>query len=100
MPKELWDRGQEYWVKYEDLFCTFKEVGSYSKLDSLGRFEIKVPLINSTEVSWTGNILISTRYWSQVRPIICSMTSSLDIPSSWAKMPLAKRTAGASYPND
>ena len=50
MPKEFWDRGQEYCVKYEDLFCTFKEVGSYSKLDSLGRFEIKVPLINSTEV--------------------------------------------------
>lgn len=50
MPKELWDRGQEYWVKYEDLFFTFKEVGSYSKLDSLGRFEVKVPLINSTEV--------------------------------------------------
>ncbi len=25
-------------------------VSSYSKLDSLGRFEIKVPLINSTEV--------------------------------------------------
>ena len=50
MPKEFWDRGQEYCVKYEDLFCTFKEIGSYSKLDSLGRFEIKVPLINSTEV--------------------------------------------------
>lgn len=50
MPKELWDRGQEYSVQYYDLFYTFKEVSNYSKLDSLGRFEIKVPLINSTEV--------------------------------------------------
>ena len=50
MPKELWDRGQEYSVVYYDLFSTSKEVSSYSKLDSLGRFEIKVPLINSTEV--------------------------------------------------
>ena len=50
MPKELWDRGQEYSVQYYDLFSTFKEVSNCSKLDSLGRFEIKVPLINSTEV--------------------------------------------------
>lgn len=50
MPKELWDRGQEYSVQYYDLFYTFKEVSNYSKLDSLGRFEFKVPLINSTEV--------------------------------------------------
>lgn len=57
MPKELWDRGQEYSVTYYDLFSTFKEVSSYSKLDSLGRFEIKVPLINSTEVfmDWKHN---------------------------------------------
>lgn len=50
MPKELRDRGQEYSVLYYDLFSTFKEVSNYSKLDSLGRFEIKVPLLNSTEV--------------------------------------------------
>lgn len=50
MPKELWDRGQEYSVTYYDLFSTFTGVSNYSKLDSLGRFEIKVPLINSTEV--------------------------------------------------
>ena len=50
MPKELWDRGQEYSVEYYDLFSTFAGVSNYSKLDSLGRFEIKVPLINSTEV--------------------------------------------------
>ena len=57
MPKELWDRGQEYSVVYYNLFSTFKEVSSYSKLDSLGRFEIKVPLINSTEVfmDWKHN---------------------------------------------
>lgn len=57
MPKELWDIGQEYSVVYYDLFSTFKEVSSYSKLDSLGRFEIKVPLINSTEVfmDWKHN---------------------------------------------
>ena len=50
MPKELWDRGQEYSVEYYDLFSKFTGVSNYSKLDSLGRFEIKVPLINSTEV--------------------------------------------------
>ncbi len=36
--------------QYYDLFSTFTGVSNYSKLDSLGRFEIKVPLINSTEV--------------------------------------------------
>ena len=41
---------QKYSVQYYDLFSTFKEVSNCSKLDSLGRFEIKVPLINSTEV--------------------------------------------------
>ena len=50
MPKEFWDRGQEYSVQYYDLFSTFTELSNCSKLDSLGRFEIKVPLINSTEV--------------------------------------------------
>ena len=59
MPKELWDRWQEYSVQYYDLFSTFKEVSNYSKLDSLGRFEIKVPLINSTEVfmDWKHNCI-------------------------------------------
>ena len=59
MPKELRDRGQEYSVQYYDLFSTFKEVSNYSKLDSLGRFEIKVPLINSTEVfmDWKHNCI-------------------------------------------
>ena len=59
MPKELWDRGQKYSVVYYDLFSTFKEVSNYSKLDSLGRFEIKVPLINSTEVfmDWKHNCI-------------------------------------------
>lgn len=50
MPKELWDKSQEYSVMYYDPFFQFKEVNNYCKLDSLGRFEIKVPLCNSTEV--------------------------------------------------
>ena len=48
MPKILgWRAG--YDVHYYDLFPHSKEVSNCSKLDSLGRFEIKVPLINSTE---------------------------------------------------
>lgn len=50
MPKELWEASQEYSVNYLDLFIRNKDITNYCKLDSLGRFAIKVPVINSTEV--------------------------------------------------
>lgn len=50
MPEELWKRSGEYGVLYYDLFNSSKEVNAYCQLDSLGRFEIRVPLTNTTEV--------------------------------------------------
>ena len=49
MPEELKEDNGEFRVEYTNIF-TDKNIISYSKTDSLGRFTIKVPLHNSSEV--------------------------------------------------
>ena len=49
MPEGIKRRGSEYSVGYTDIFMQ-DQVSYYDKLDSLGRFVIKVPLANPTEV--------------------------------------------------
>ena len=44
------DKGDEYVVNYNDIFMN-KWVSSYGKIDSLGRFVVKIPLLNSSAVS-------------------------------------------------
>ena len=49
MPEELWKKGREFEVSYENIL-TNNEVEAYAKMDSLGRFTLKMPLMNSSEV--------------------------------------------------
>ena len=49
MPQWMKDEGRAYEVMIEDLF-TDKQTSSYGKMDSLGRFVIKIPLLNSSEI--------------------------------------------------
>ena len=49
MPKELRDKSDECDVACFNIF-TGNQVSNYGKMDSLGRFEVKVPLLNSSQV--------------------------------------------------
>ncbi len=49
MPEKLKKRGDKYSVCYENIFIG-NSVYCRGKLDSLGRFVVKIPLVNTTEV--------------------------------------------------
>ncbi|UKK56343.1 TlpA family protein disulfide reductase [Prevotella communis] len=48
MPKQAWERGKEFSVGIENIFSD-KEESSYAKMDSLGRFTLKMPILNSSQ---------------------------------------------------
>ena len=48
MPKVAWERGKEFGVGIENIFSD-KEESSYAKMDSLGRFSFKMPILNSSQ---------------------------------------------------
>ncbi len=49
MPKEAWRNGKEFKIDYNNIFND-KEEGSYAKMDSIGRFSLKMPLLNTSQV--------------------------------------------------
>lgn len=49
MPKSEWDKGSEIGFSYENALNN-KSENVYTKLDSLGRFTLKFPLLNTTEI--------------------------------------------------
>ena len=49
MPQQAWERGKEFSVGIENIFGD-KEESSYAKMDSLGRFTLKMPILNSSQV--------------------------------------------------
>ena len=49
MPEQEWNKSKEFVVALENIISN-KEENAYSKMDSLGRFSFKMPLINSSEV--------------------------------------------------
>ena len=49
MPKQGWKYGREFGVGIEDIFAR-QQISTYAKMDSLGRFSLKIPLINSSQV--------------------------------------------------
>ncbi|MBR3455771.1 MAG: thioredoxin family protein [Bacteroidaceae bacterium] len=51
MPDYMKKMGDEYNVSYTDILSD-KYVSSYGKIDSLGRFVVKIPLLNSSEVTF------------------------------------------------
>lgn len=49
MPEQAWRHGREFGVGIENIFAR-QQISAYAKMDSLGRFTLKVPLINSSQV--------------------------------------------------
>ena len=49
MPEQDWRHGREFGVGIENIFAR-QQISAYAKMDSLGRFTLKVPLINSSQV--------------------------------------------------
>lgn len=49
MPAQFRDMGSEFDVSYDNIF-TDKQMSSYGKIDAQGRFIVKIPLINASEV--------------------------------------------------
>ena len=49
MPEQGWRYGREFGVGIESIFAR-QQTSVYAKMDSLGRFALKVPLINSSQV--------------------------------------------------
>lgn len=49
MPKKAKRMGKEFGVGYHDIF-TNEYASAYGKMDAMGRFEVKIPLRNSSEV--------------------------------------------------
>ena len=50
MPEQAWKKGKEFSVGVFNMFSVDEE-NAYTKMDSLGRFCIKMPLLNTSQVS-------------------------------------------------
>lgn len=48
MPSQMWKKGKEFEISYENIFSDENE-NAYARMDSLGRFSITMPLLNTTE---------------------------------------------------
>ena len=48
MPAQMWKKGKEFEISYENIFSDETE-NAYARMDSLGRFSITMPLLNTTE---------------------------------------------------
>ena len=49
MPKKAKRKGNEFSVGYEDILLD-DQASAYGKMDALGRFMVKIPLLNVSEV--------------------------------------------------
>lgn len=60
MPEMAWRRGKNFEVRFTNIF-TDEEENAYAKMDSLGRFSLKIPMLNSYQVfmDW-GRTTVST----------------------------------------
>ena len=59
-PKEVLDKNNEFEVMTTSLFNPLNEINAYGKMDSLGRFTVKMPLENTQEVvfsDWQRTVL-------------------------------------------
>ena len=56
IPKEAWERkGREFGMIVENIL-NFQEESTYALMDSLGRFTLKMPLLNTSEAFLDGNL--------------------------------------------
>lgn len=49
MPEQMWKRGKEFAISYKNIL-SYESENAYARMDSLGRFSINMPLLNTTEV--------------------------------------------------
>ena len=49
MPEPAWKKGREFDVAFENIFAD-KQESSFAKMDSLGRFTLKMPILNTSQV--------------------------------------------------
>ena len=49
MPEQMWKYGREFGVGIESIFAR-QQIYTYAKMDSMGRFSLKIPLFNSSQV--------------------------------------------------
>lgn len=49
MPEQMWKYGREFGVGIESIFVR-QQIYTYVKMDSMGRFSLKIPLFNSSQV--------------------------------------------------
>ena len=72
MPEQGWKYGREFEVGYENLFARH-QISTYAKMDSLGRFSLKIPLINSSQVfiDWRRSMLSSVMEPGKTYFLLC-----------------------------
>ena len=72
MPDQGWKLGREFGVEFEFIFARQQE-GVYTKMDSLGRFSLKIPLINSSQVfiDWRRSMLSSVMEPGKTYFLLC-----------------------------
>ena len=72
MPEQGWKYGREFEVGYENLFAR-QQISAYAKMDSLGRFSLKIPLINSSQVfiDWNRSRLSSVMEPGKTYFLLC-----------------------------
>jgi len=72
MPEQGWRYGREFEVGYENLFAR-QQISAYAKMDSLGRFSLKIPLINSSQVfiDWRRSMLSSVMEPEKTYFLLC-----------------------------
>ena len=72
MPEQGWRYGREFEVGYENLFAR-QQISAYAKMDSLGRFSLKIPLINSSQVfiDWRRSMLSSVMEPGKTYFLLC-----------------------------
>ena len=49
MPEQAWKKGKEFNIAFENIFAD-KQESSFAKMDTLGRFTLKMPILNSSQV--------------------------------------------------
>lgn len=72
MPQDGWNYGREFGVGIENIFAR-QEFTTYAKMDSLGRFSLKIPLINSSQVfiDWNRSRLSSVMEPGKTYFLLC-----------------------------
>ena len=49
MPAQAWQKGKEFNIGFQNIITT-KQENAFAKMDSLGRFTLRMPLLNSSQV--------------------------------------------------